>query len=101
MERKKSKDWLQLLQELEQWEQIIDKISRYKNGVTDLDLFRLLSNTKEQYRREQFREIYPSINPDLIDRLGVWEDHLHLKWTLEERLLAVLEYYNDIETDSK
>lgn len=61
-----------------------------------LETYNTMANCIEQYRREIANNIFikahkDPIPRDIIDKLWVWEKHLHLRGTLHQRLLQILE----------
>lgn len=58
--------------------------------------YKIMANCIEQYRREMCQIFFiknhiEPISRDTQDKLGIWEIHLHLKWTLQQRLQQILD----------
>lgn len=81
--------------DIEKWEKFISKKCNNWKWSTNAELWRLLTWTLEQYRREQFKIEYPTIPIELLCKLWVWEEHLWFKWDLSYRLYKTLNFYID------
>lgn len=82
-------EMLKLLEEINDWYKLAIRYS------TNNDLYKLLSQTIEKYRREKMKKIFPKISDKTIAKLEVWEHTIETRWTLEERLLQILFSNND------
>ena len=61
-----------------------------------LQLYKVMTNCIEQYRREMVQAIFMKhhkepIPREVVNQLWEWEVHLHLKGTIQDRLIQILE----------
>lgn len=79
----------------------IDKGYKFANEVSDtttpewMEQYRLMNQCIEQYRREMCKSIFKEnhckpIPTKTMEVLWQWEIHLHLHWTIQERLEQIL-----------
>lgn len=80
----------------------LDEWYRFSNDSVDtttpegMKTYQIMANCIEQYRREMYQifaqknHIEP-ISRETIDKLWIWETHLHLKGDLKQRLQQILE----------
>jgi len=67
----------------------------YENSDTTtpegLEQYRLMNQCIEQYRREYCGKLLKTLNKKTVSDIGQGEIHLHLKWTILERLQQILD----------
>lgn len=80
----------------------LDEWYRFSNDSVDtttpegMKTYQIMANCIEQYRREMMQILFVKhhiepVSRETLDKLWIWETHLHLKGDLKQRLQQILE----------